>query len=473
VAWLASDELEGRRPGTPGSEAAVDYVESVFRSLGLEAAGTDGTYRQPFGYLPRRSAAPLIGLTLNGAPLSPAIDIVPLDYSGSGVVHAEIVFVGYGITIPPFDHAEYPDCPVDPRTGYDDYQDVDARGRLALVMRMGPRSDPWIHRFCPTTEICREPECLWHFGYKAANASLHGAAGLLVMDNPRQPGNRPQGGSLQQGYYQRGFPAVYVRRSSLEAVIPELADRAATIDTELGPESLATGVMATLEVHGADEEVISTENLLGVIRGSDPVLANEVIVVGAHIDHLGRQDSGEIMNGADDNASGTAVMLELARLAAGQGAPPARTMLFAAWNAEEDGLLGSCYFVSWPTLPLRQVVAAFSVDMVGAGNGEGLVLDGGAEPISNWLVELMERGGQADDLPYQIEIRPIRDLSDHQCFFSHDIPAILATTPGLRPTYHTPRDTPSTIRSSDLEAATRLLWSTLLPLSQGLEGDEP
>jgi Zn-dependent M28 family amino/carboxypeptidase len=218
--------------------------------------------------------------------------------------------------------------------------------------------------------------------------------------------------------------------------------------------------------------VVETANILGLIEGTDPELSDEVVVIGAHVDHLGIDSvSGEIYPGADDNASGTAVMMELARAAAALGAEPARTVLFASWNGEELGLIGSCFFVQESPELIAEMVAVFSIDMVGAGTAGGVDLYGGTESSNAWIGDLMYASSRDRGWRFTVASQPPSDASDHACFAYAGVPAVLVMTRGGHSTYHTPSDTIDTIDAGDLEIAALATWSVLEPLTLGTEGE--
>lgn len=465
VATLASDAMEGRATLAPGNEAALDLVEGLFVELGLEPAGTVG-YRQPFPV----DAWSLFGppsAALGGAALDPATEIEVVQYSGSGAVEAAIVFAGYGITVPPYDRAAYPGCPVDPVTGYDDYAGVDASGRVVLVLRHGPGDDPGLRDACPGGEACTAPPCLWYLGYKAANARRHGAAAVIVVQDFRHGPGAIAGATLQGPYAEGAIPVAFVHRDRVEAALPDLEPWAGAIDAALSPASVATGVTASLAI---EAEVVRGEasNVLGSVRGADPALAGEVVVVGAHVDHLGVDVvTGDVFNGADDDASGVAVMLELARAMAREA--PARTILFAAWNAEESGVVGSCAYVDEPTSPIDSTVAAFAVEMVGAGDGSGLALTGTSEPDLAFLAATMRAGAAAAGLDAVIASPAQSEASDHACFARRGVAATCAYGLGPHPLVHTPDDDLDAVAAESLGLAARLLWAGLLPLAMGTE----
>lgn len=471
LSYLASDELGGRAPGTAGNDAAMDLVEDLFESLGLAPAGDEGTYRQSFGY----DEWNIIGtpeVMIDSVSLEYSDQFLPFAYSGSGEVTAEMVFVGYGMTIPPFDREEYPDCPIDPDAGFDDYEAVDVTGRIALLLRHGPNDDETIYASCPSNEACLGDECLWTFGYKAANARLHGAAGmLLVQDYRHSPSIEEYGGTLDASYYAEDFPALFVDRDSVEIAVTDLRSWADAIDEGLAPSGMATGVEATILLM-TSYGTIESSNILGAVLGTDSEIGDEVIVIGAHLDHLGTDDvTGEIYYGADDNASGTAVMMELARALASDHPEPARTVLFAGWNAEEVGLIGSCYYVEHPTFPIGDTIVAFSVDMVGGGIGVGLDLFGGLLPQNEWIVDLMTASAAERGLDYRVVAQDALDASDHACFGAEGVPALLAESVGPHAHYHTPQDSPTQIDLDDLESSALLMWSVLEPLALGVEGN--
>ena len=466
VALLASDEWGGREPGAEGNELAVAYVEDLFEGLGIDQAGDPGSYRQMFAVDQWQQLEPA-AVNLGGVDLGEGTDFTLFSYSGSGQVSAELVFVGYGLTVPPFDATQYPDCPVDP-SGYDDYAGIDATDRVVLVVRHGPQDDESWHDECPANEAAEGLPALWTFGYKAANARLHGARAMVMVNNYGNPAD-PLDGYLGGNYYDPDFPAVSVHRNQVEAQVPDLEEWVTGIDTDLQPNGYATGVDVAVEV-SAEIQHLDLPNVIGVLPGTDPDIGDEVILVGAHLDHLGIDPgTGEIFNGADDNASGTAVMMELARVLAGAGTEPARTVLFAAWNAEEVGLVGSCHYAAEMPYAIEDVILALSVDMVGAGDGTGLNLFGGMVPEDAWFSDLMVAAADDQGLPYDVVPAPPTFNSDHACFSFAGTTGILALTLGPHSSYHTPDDTIDGILIGDLEASARLLWAALEPLAMGTE----
>ncbi len=466
VAELASDAYGGRYPGTEGGELALLWVEELLDGLpGALPGGDDADWRWGFTFDDWRLNSPS-ELALDGAALEEGLDFEAVGWSGAGDVEGELVFVGYGATVPPFDPADYPDCPLPPE-GYDDYAGLDVQDEVVVLMIGVPLADADVATGCPGNEVAPYTGVLWLLDYKVANAEAHGAAAVLVT-TPWRYGPTDSFGDGLRWFVGLDIPAVHVDRDLVEPYVPGMEEAAAAIDDDLTPPAMPTGVQAAVRV---DSEVFEqpTDNLLAVYEGVDPDLADEVVVVGAHIDHVGTDPvTGEIYNGADDNASGSAVLMELAR-AMDSRPPPSRTVVLAWWNAEEIGLLGSCEYVDRPNFPLQDTVAVFSIDMVGGGNGTGLDLWGATDPTNGWLAELMEAAAVEVGLDAEVGWGESVMASDHACFAEAGVPALLTTTKGDHPNYHTPQDDAESVYPDDLEVAARLMWHTLEALADGRE----
>jgi len=467
VAWLAHEDRTGRQPGTQGNKDAVEYVRQLFEELGLTGLSDGDSFLQSFTF-DQWGIDGTPFAEINGSEMNGQTGFQVMQYSGSGKVEAEIVFAGHGMTVPPFKKSEYPDCPL-PEAGYDDFAGIDVTGKIALVLRRGPGNLESIHEKCPANEACVSTPCLWNFGYKAKNAASRGAAGVIVVNNYQNPPGIPAGMTIGGDYFVEDLPVIFADRTVIEAAVADLKTLSEAIDADLIPQSKATGITGKLDID-AKMESVSADNVIGFLPGTDPELAEEVIVIGAHIDHLGKDPlSGEIYCGADDNASGTAVVMELARAFVLSGEKPARSIVFAAWNAEELGLIGSCHYVQNPLFPVSKTIAAYSIDMVGAGDGSGLAVYGATLSSNRWLADVM--GGYADELELELQINRAQplDASDHVCFYYAGVPAVLLSTLGIHAYYHTPSDTIETIKKEDLEAAVWLSWAGIYPIAAGIE----
>ncbi len=438
VAWLADDAREGRGPGSPGVAAAAAYLEAGFRAAGLEPGGEDG-YRQAFP-MPVAIRVARQALSVDGAPLQPGVDFGALVSSADGEVAGEVVFAGYGISAP--------------HSGWDDYAGLDVEGRVVLVLddrpggREGPLGDRSANRFLLRSE-------------KVANARRHGAAAVLLAPSAADAPGEPEPAGSNPTTQPSGIVALWLGRGAAERLVaaaggPTLAELQAAIDAS-GPDSQALpGVRLEAAVAIEREQGVGV-NVIGIRRGSDPALRAEAVVIGAHYDHLGRgpygslapDRNGEIHNGADDNASGAAGLLELARAFA--TAPPTRrSLVLAAFAGEELGLTGSRAYVESPPVPLADTAAMLNLDMVGRLRDGGLNVFG--TETSPEFPALVERAAQGIPVALQLGAGGYAP-SDQTSFYARNVPVLLFFT-GVHPEYHTPDDDADRI---DAEGETRVL----------------
>jgi hypothetical protein len=459
---LTSEAYAGRMPGTPGGELALRFVEQHFAAMGLTPLGMNG-FRKTFPFDMWLQQGPSV-LEVEGGSWVEKQDFGLLMGSGAGQVEAALVFAGYGLTVPAFDAASYPTCPL-PAEGYDDYAGLDVEGKIVLVFRHGPGGDDAVHEGCPANAAAKTfTKALWSFGYKAANAALHGAAAVLIVNRFGTPESTPIQGTVGPEYHDPQVIVASVHRQKVAAALPELATWQASIDKNLAPASTDTGLQLVLEAQ-AGVEARETDNLLASFPGTDPELSKEAVVFGAHIDHLGVDPvTGELYAGADDNASGTSVLMELARALRAGLIEPRRTVVLASFNAEEQGLLGSCEYVRRPSHPIASTKAMFSLDMVGLGDGAGVVLYGADGKTFPELGDLMRSSAEASGVVGTVVQGPALDASDHYCFALAGVPAVLVSSSGLHKTYHTPKDTADAILPSVLETSARLSWAALSAL---------
>ncbi len=424
VRYLASDELEGRDTGSAGERLAGEYLAQAFARYGLEPMGEDGSFFLPFEVSgDARVIKASVRMDHGGfyREFEAGRDVAVFSFSGSGELDVPVVFAGYGIT--------------DPQRGYDDYAGLDVKGKAVLVLRHEPREQGG--RFSAHA----------HFATKATNAHEHGAAALIVVTDPvHHAGDEdlmPFGGGADD----LGVVALHARQSLVQGLF-RLAGRDLTqlqreIDQDLKPRSFDLGarLRAAVEV---ERKAVVARNVVGRLPGTDPALAHEIVVVGAHYDHVGRggqgsldpRAGGEIHNGADDNASGTAGMLELAQAFCQSGQRPRRTILFMGFSGEERGLLGSEHFVTHAPVPMKDVVAMVNLDMIGRLRDGSLEVGGvGTSPGFRALAEqaLTAQGLKASYDPSGY------GPSDHASFYGAKVPVLFFFT-GLHDDYHRPGD---------------------------------
>ena len=444
VSYLADDLREGRGPGTKGLDEAAEYIATVFREAGLKPApGADG-YFQPFELRgePKLQGAPKLVIARQGqAPLAASFakDFSPLAAGGAGAPeNVPVAFAGYGIT------AKDEGLKLD----YDDYADLDAQGKAVLIIRREPQLDQEDSPFGG-----KETTSYATFRHKLRNAADHGAVAVLLVNDKSglKGGEDALLDFLAAGSDAVGIPMLMITRELADQILeaggaPKLEELEAQIDRDLRPRSrVLEGLSLTAEVAIAREPV-KVKNVIGVLEGAGP-RADETIVVGAHYDHLGYGGAGSlafgsraIHNGADDNASGTAMVLELARRLARRPDPLPRRIVFIAFSGEERGLLGSKHYVNHPLCPLEQTVAMVNFDMVGRLNSENAVTIFGAGTIPG-LDSLVAALAASQGLkPKLIEGTQAEfNASDHASFYYKDIPVLFVFT-GTHPDYHRPSD---------------------------------
>ena len=456
VKALTTPAMEGRGDGTPGLTRAARLLEQEYKRLGLQPAGTTGFF-QAFRVSTGAKLAgknEMVEQTADAArkELKLNEDFVPFSFSSSGEASAPVVFAGYGVTAPEF--------------GYDDYAGLDVVGKIVLVLRYEPAG---FAAHTGNQGMTQHASLVT----KAINARNHGATVVVVVNGAPGGGNAtgPQGGGGAAGA-PGGDPDPLMRFGSvsgpenarivfvqvrnrvaqgwLTAGGKSLADLQKQIDETMQPASFELPDTLRLSVRAGVETTRATvNNVLAYLPGQ----SNEYIILGAHYDHLGygHQDSlapslaGQIHPGADDNASGTAGVLELARMLAPLKGRLTRGILFASFAGEELGLLGSAQWVKEPTRPLDQAVAMINMDMIGRIK-DGRVYVGGMGTGSTFEALLARaQNGAKFQMQYS---RGGYSASDHTSFVARKIPVLFFFS-GLHGDYHKPSDTWEKVNAPD------------------------
>ncbi len=457
IGYLASDSLEGRGVGTEGLNLAASYIAGNFHAIGLQPApGLDG-YFQPFEITTINGTGPKSSLVLGDKTYQPDKDYIPLSLSAEkGFPASPVVFVGYGITSK------------DP--AYDDYADVDVKGKVAVALRLEPVDEKNTSRFKKGPGWSRNAE----FESKAKVAADHGAIALIVVTPPgKLGGDTLATNATVFGGIPAKIPVIQIKQSVADewlkqADIKDLATLIHDINTDFKPNSM---VLEKLELSGnADllKKVNPVKNVVGVLPGAGPH-ADQYIVVGAHYDHLGRGGWGsrsplshEIHHGADDNASGTAAVIELARKLAADG-PHDRSILFMTFTGEEEGLLGSEYFVNHSPIPLRQMAAMVNLDMVGRVR-EGVLSIGGTG-TSLTLEKVVNEASAGLPLTLKTAWKNGFAPSDNTSFLLKKIPTLFFFS-GLHEDYHRPTDTADKVNYIGEAAVVELAYRCLTQLTK-------
>jgi hypothetical protein len=407
VEWLADDARDGRGVGTPGLDSAAAWLEARYAEIGLAPAGDDGTFRHAFRITVGVEVGPETAFRIGGAPVSDD-DYVVAGFSASDAARGKVVAAGYGITSEEF--------------GIDDYRNIDVDGKIVLVRRFTPEAHPF--------DLQEAQRRYSDLRYKAFNAREHGAIGLIVVDVPDvDAGEMPDEASLPRlradARGDAGIPVVVATR--------DIGRRLLDSDEE---------VELSIELKPLEE---TAYNIVGVVRAEAPVRKPGVVVVGAHYDHLGMGGAGSLApgseephNGADDNASGTAALLEAARVVSGRRGELQRDIYFIAFSGEELGTLGSSAITRSPPdgLVMDEVLGMINMDMVGRLRDSKLSVMGG-ESAAEWhaIVEPACRDAGIECAISGDGYGP----SDHAPFFAAGVPVVHLFT-GSHPDYHKPSD---------------------------------
>jgi hypothetical protein len=440
IKYLASDDLKGRDTGSEGLRLAAEYIAAQFKSAGLQP-GWDGGWMQPFEVEVGLTIGRDNTLSINShgvsVPLSLGTSYYPLAATpndDSNAVSTElrdvpVVFAGYGLSVP--------------RLSYDDYANIDVRGKAVLIFSHEPQEQDAGSRLNGNRPL---PETT--LAAKARAARSRGARALLVVSDPSHRVDEanyrifpfdPEADNV-------GLPVLRIRRDEVKPLLDAwgLEAIAREIDRDLVPRSrpLPDTVVRYVEHLAHNRRIVG--NVVGILPGSEPARAGEAVVLGAHYDHVGLgghnsaapELTGEIHNGADDNASGTASIIEIARQAAQTRGRFPRTLIFIAFAAEERGLLGSSYYVRNAPFPIGSSIAMLNLDMVGRSRG--------SVDVSGLETAPSLEGDLADAMRAVPELKVLREgpgagRSDDSSFIDKHVPAINFFT-GFHADYHKPSD---------------------------------
>ncbi|MDO8684543.1 MAG: M20/M25/M40 family metallo-hydrolase [Armatimonadota bacterium] len=426
VQELCSDRYAGRKAGSPGEALAAQYIIDRFQNLQLHSIA--GSYTQDFTMKTSlvKSVDDIKATLVYKAGVKDVRQVFAYpEYYGRGGVDLKIqvVFVGGGVT--------------DKSSGRDDYRGINVKGKIAVWMAGNTNTSR------PASSISS----------RILNAYQHGAAGSLVV-GLRDPISHKYGGYGLAGPI-ADFPCLSILPETAKLLFPgtwpQLAHNRKT-QNRLG----ATVSIKTAPVYNPAQP---TQNVFSMLPGLD---GGELILLGAHYDHLGANGPNKIFRGADDNASGAAVMLAVADAFAKSGLKPKYGIVFAAWAAEEVGLVGSNHFANSPPFALNKLKAAVNVDMVGVGDVGKYKTAGSAScPLQYHALY-----DCASELDFSIEKEEVRAASDHLAFSRKGIPSMLVHSAGEHPNMHTTRDCPELIDPKILENTAKLVALTIWRLAK-------
>jgi hypothetical protein len=496
IYFLASDAMQGRLTDTPTNFIAEEYIKSRFEAIGLAPAGSSRTYYQNFNLmvasLGNRNALEVAVPGQATLRLQPGQDYYPHSYSASAQVRGPVVYAGFGITAPDLD--------------YDDFRGADVQGKVALVINDEPgERDPnspfdGLVRFEGSSPL-----------RKALFAQARGAIGILFtrdLHNHPEPANFE--GEARRYWPERPpriprytlatwadkvrIPAAEIS-STLAAILVQgtgksLEEISRSAETRNGITPLPLPGVEVALTTSVERHNVPERNVVGVVEGSDPKVREESIIICGHHDHNGA-DGDQIFVGADDNITGVVGAIAIAEAymkAVQAGHRPRRSIIFASWEAEERGLLGSWAYTENPFLPLDKIMAVLNMDMIGRNEEvpeSGEARFRGLEPQTaesnrnsvNILgtVRCPECKSEAEkanagiglDLRFRYDNNASNLLrrSDHWPFVQYGVPGLWFLT-GLHPDYHTMYDRPERINYPKMEKILRLIYQMSWDLAQ-------
>ncbi len=453
VSFLASDALRGRDTPSPGLEAAAAYLASEYLRLGLEPGGENGTFyqRYPFGTWALDTASVHFGTVLPGMEdnrmLAYGTDFftspAPLA-SGADMNHARLVFAG--------------------PLGAEGLPPGDYRGAAPMVRVPGEYSRDW------RAEVARA----------RTDAREAGAVALVVVVDPAFPAERFRQLAADSRVPQRGMlpddeiAVFYLTSAAGEALVARAGIPAARLGAAPGAPIPLDGVEAHFAATARSIAPQGAPNVVAVLPGSDPSLRNEYVVLSGHFDHVGvglPVDGDSIYNGADDDASGTAGILEVAEALASLAEAPRRSVVFLHVSGEEKGLVGSRWFTDHPTLPLERIVANVNVDMIGRNAPDSVVVIG--KDYSSLGAVVNEVGSRHPELGLTVsdDLWPEERFffrSDHFNFARKEIPALFFFT-GVHEDYHRPSDEVEKLDVDKTSRVSQLIFYTVADIANAAE----
>jgi len=431
VFYLASENMKGRFTGSDEEKLAGDYLKDRFKTYGLKPA-FGSSYFQEFPFIEKLELADNNSLQLinngNKINLKAGVDFITAPFSGNAKAIGNVVFIGYGVSAP--------------RLNYDDYDGIDVKGKIVIAMRHHPEHDSSKSAF----------DIYSTYRQKAAVARDKGAAAIIFVNGflPKNDEDLLMNLRYDGAPAMYNFPVLQIKRNFVDQIFKDrkldFFEYQKKIDQSKQPIVFEIDnflIDVETEVKAIEK---TARNVAGILEGNDEQLKNEYIVIGAHYDHLGidqlltssmyKGSEKVIHYGADDNASGTAGVLELAEKFVSMKDQLKRSFIFIAFSGEELGLLGSSYFVNNPPIPLENIITMLNMDMVGRLNDESNLTVIGAGTSTNWKNLLEEKNN------YELKLSLSESGSggsDHQVFYNKNIPVLFFFT-GTHEDYHRPTD---------------------------------
>ncbi|SDB83560.1 M20/M25/M40 family metallo-hydrolase [Williamwhitmania taraxaci] len=449
VQFLASDNLKGREPGTVEDRLAAKYIKDALQDDGLTMLGERGY--QFFTFVKEQKLGQCSFALEQQGSLELGKEFTLFPFSGTDSLSAEAVFVGFGI------------ASNSPTFTWDDYQTVTVTGKWVLILRGNPGTDTTGNPFEQYTGD----------RIKALTAKEHGAKGVIMVSGVSFDKDDALVDPLTKDY-SIDIPVIQVTRSVANSILSKSSKTIEALESEIRLKQernsfeINSTISAKAELKSIKEK---TQNVVAILEGCDPLLKNEIVIIGGHFDHLGmggpnsssrKQDTVAVHNGADDNASGVAAMLEIAQKMAKQRKHIKRSVVFLAFAGEELGLLGSKYFVNTPIVDISKSQAMINLDMVGRMSPEKMLQIGGVGTSDNGLSILLATAN-----PDSLKLATSPEgygPSDHASFYGKNIPVFFFST-GAHLDYHTPFDDVERINFNGLKSITEFTYNLALSLA--------
>jgi hypothetical protein len=448
VEKLVSEEFTGRLSGTEGADKSAEWIANVFQMYGLKPGGSkdEDSYFQPFNVPLYEIRVPTSLSIISGQheePLSYNKDFTVMPFSGSGSIKAPVIFAGYGISNPSQD--------------YDEYARIDVKDKIVVIIRKAPA-------FSAFSETHQS------FTNKIKLAREKGAKGILFADMPDEKNPYPMNMKAVYAHSSESMPIFFISSllvdKLLNSVSTDLRSIVYQIDHEQKPASMPLNIMLDM-ICTVSKSIEETSNVIGYLPARTETA--DSILITAHYDHLGLDHiDGSLYAGANDNASGTGTLMEIARAITHQCFTIDVNIVFIAFSGEEEGLIGSFHYVRHPLFPIKNIRAVFNMDMVGTGTGS--LLAGTSKSTYPELYHAIKNSAEALNINLVFNEGLIRSGSDHYPFHMEKVPNVFffRSNPEGLGGYHTPEDTLDTVDPKNLEETGRLLLLALMELSEPL-----
>jgi len=424
IRYLSHKDRVGRYPGTRGSKDAISYLIRQFKSFGVKPGGENESFVQPFNITDGIELGKNNSMIIDGNSLVTGQDYMPLWFSGNETVSASAVFTGYGFSIN------------EKEIKWNDYSGLDVAGKWVIVMRHSPERNNQHSLYAPHSGLHK----------KMLIARDKGAIGIIYVSQIEDDDLYPL--KYRPGFSNAGIPAIHLSNEMADKLFKVVGQTRKNVQNKMNKSlktlsfNLPVNIIASVELNPVQTRAA---NVVGLIQSGNRKYRNEYVVVGAHFDHLGmggagtgsrKPDTTGIHSGADDNASGTSGLLEIAHKLVSQKSRLKRSVMLVGFDAEEKGLLGAKYFVENPLIDLQNIVTMINLDMIGRMKDSSITVGGvGTSPMFEPLLKKESIGRN-----FTINMtKPGYGPSDHAAFYTNDIPVLFFFT-GFHSEYHTPDD---------------------------------